>query len=273
MLQRTIAGDHQELVIIREVVHHDVGVCGHDLLLGSKLGALLELEVADRSRQGQVAVHPSEVDKATSGGDSCLLAWEPKKQGSETHVRSWRSTLGSQESSTPSFWGLWSKDSGFARPLTPRTLLESPALACCASQVSSGMSRKEAWQGSTYNVDFVVGKETNAGCAARNLLLVFGICSRKAKKHLSAHVRACRERRSSQDSRTVEYCAVGGEEAVLQRLLIVARLERILLCDDVVNVLACEKGNLVAAMTVEDTEKGEPLGVVLGGIGVGGEKV
>lgn len=164
-------------------MHHDIGVCGHDLLLGSKLGALLELEVADRSRQGQVAVHPSEVDEATSGGDSCLLAWErKKKKGSETHVRLWRSTLESQESSTPSFWGLWSKDSGFARPLTPRTLLESPALACCASQVSSRMSRKEVWQGSTYNVDFVVGKETDTGCAARDLLLVFGICSRKAKK-------------------------------------------------------------------------------------------
>lgn len=78
VIQRTIAGDYQKLVVIREVVHNDIGVCGHDLLLGSKLGALLELEVADRSRQGQVAVHPSEVDEATSGGDSCFLAWRPK---------------------------------------------------------------------------------------------------------------------------------------------------------------------------------------------------
>ena len=30
----------------------------------------------------------------------------------------------------PSFWGLWSNDKGFARPLTPNTVLESPALAC-----------------------------------------------------------------------------------------------------------------------------------------------
>lgn len=30
----------------------------------------------------------------------------------------------------PSFTGLWSNDSGFARPLTPRTDLESPAFAC-----------------------------------------------------------------------------------------------------------------------------------------------
>lgn len=73
--------------------------------------------------------------------------------------------------------------------------------------------------------------------------------------------------------RTVEYCAVGGEEAVLERLLIVACLERILLCDDVVDVLACKEGDLVAAVTVEDAEEGEPLGVVLGGIGVGGEEI
>jgi len=30
----------------------------------------------------------------------------------------------------PSFCGLWSNDSGFARPLTPKTVLESPALPC-----------------------------------------------------------------------------------------------------------------------------------------------
>lgn len=174
---------------------------------------------------------------------------------------------GVPESSPPSFWGLWSKDSGFARPLTPKTLLESPALACCARRVSSRKPREEEGQGDTNNVDFVVCEETDTGCAARNLLLVFGICSKESKKHLSAHVRPYWERRS-QGSRTVEYCAVGGKEAVLERLLIVARLERILLCDDLVDVLACEEGDLVATVTVEDAEKGEPLGVVLGGFDV-----
>lgn len=61
-------------------MYHNVGVGGHDLLLGSKLGALLELEVADGSGKSEVAVDPSKVDKATSSGDSCLLAWKQKDQ-------------------------------------------------------------------------------------------------------------------------------------------------------------------------------------------------
>lgn len=99
-----------------------------------------------------------------------------------------------------------------------------------------------------------------------------GSAPKKTQKHLSATYTpgGGGEVRSR---RTVEYCAVGGEEAVLERLLVVARLERILLCDDVVDVLACEEGNLVATMTIEDAEEGEPLGVVLGGIGVGGEEI
>lgn len=48
-VERTITGDYQELIVVGKVVYHDVGVGGHDLLLGSKLGALLELEVADGS--------------------------------------------------------------------------------------------------------------------------------------------------------------------------------------------------------------------------------
>lgn len=71
---RTVTCDHQELVVVREVMYHNVGVGGHDLLLGSKLGALLELEVADGSGESEVAVNPSKVDETTSGGDSRLLA-------------------------------------------------------------------------------------------------------------------------------------------------------------------------------------------------------
>lgn len=73
---RTVTCDHQELVVIREVMYHNVRVGGHNLLLGSKLGALLELEIADGSGESEVAVDPSKVDEATSGGNSCLLAWE-----------------------------------------------------------------------------------------------------------------------------------------------------------------------------------------------------
>lgn len=74
--KRTITGNHQELVIVGKVMYHDVGVGGHNLLLRSKLGALLELEVADGSGESEVAVDSSEVDEATSRGDSRLLAWE-----------------------------------------------------------------------------------------------------------------------------------------------------------------------------------------------------
>lgn len=60
-------------------MYHNVGVSGHDLLLGGKLGALLELEIADGSRESEVAVDPSEVDETTSGGDPCLLTWGEKR--------------------------------------------------------------------------------------------------------------------------------------------------------------------------------------------------
>lgn len=56
-------------------MYYDVGVGSHNLLLGSKFGALLEFEVADGSGESEVAVDSSEIDKATSGSDSCLLAW------------------------------------------------------------------------------------------------------------------------------------------------------------------------------------------------------
>lgn len=73
-------------------MYHNVGVGGHNLLLGSKLGALLELEVANGSGESKVAVDPSKIDEATGGGDSCLLACETGK--SENHVGLWRSALG-----------------------------------------------------------------------------------------------------------------------------------------------------------------------------------
>lgn len=91
--QRTVTGNHQELIVVREVMDHDVGVGGHYLLLRSKLGALLELEVADGSGESEVAVDPSKVDETTSGGDSRLLAW--KTERSENHVRLRRSASAS----------------------------------------------------------------------------------------------------------------------------------------------------------------------------------
>lgn len=72
--------------------------------------------------------------------------------------------------------------------------------------------------------------------------------------------------------RTIEYCAVGSEKAVLKGLLVFASLECLLARDDVVDVLAGVEGHLVATMAVEDAEERELLGVVLG-LGRAGEEV
>jgi hypothetical protein len=51
----------------------NVGEGSDYLLLGRKIGALLELEVTYRARQSQVTVNTAKVDKTTCGLDTCLL--------------------------------------------------------------------------------------------------------------------------------------------------------------------------------------------------------
>lgn len=71
----TVAGKDKKLIVVGEVVYHDVWVCRHDLLLWRKVGALLELKVTNGSGKRQVAVHSAEVDKAAGRCDSCLFAY------------------------------------------------------------------------------------------------------------------------------------------------------------------------------------------------------
>lgn len=52
-----------------------VRISGHYLLLGGKLGALLELKVSDSTGESKVAVDTAKVDKAAGGLNTCLLAW------------------------------------------------------------------------------------------------------------------------------------------------------------------------------------------------------
>lgn len=52
----------------------DVGESGDDLLLRGKIGALLELEVADRAGEGEVAVDAAEIDESSSSLNACLLS-------------------------------------------------------------------------------------------------------------------------------------------------------------------------------------------------------
>lgn len=62
---------------------------------------------------------------------------------------------------------------------------------------------------------------------------------------------------------TVEYCAIGRKKAILECLLVVARLEGVLFCNNVMDVLACEQCYLVATVAVEDTEERQAGGMVL----------
>ena len=48
-MERTVAGDDEELVVVTELVHLHVWKGGHNLVLGGKLGMLLELKVTNRS--------------------------------------------------------------------------------------------------------------------------------------------------------------------------------------------------------------------------------
>ena len=52
----------------------DIGEGGDDLVLGGELGALLELEVADGARQGQVAIDTAKVDETACCCDTVLLS-------------------------------------------------------------------------------------------------------------------------------------------------------------------------------------------------------
>ena len=55
-------------------MHSDVGIGSDDLLLRRQLGALLELEVTNGPRQGQVAVDTAKVNETTSSADTGFLA-------------------------------------------------------------------------------------------------------------------------------------------------------------------------------------------------------
>jgi hypothetical protein len=56
-------------------MNHNIGVCCNNLLLWGQLGTLLEFEVSNSTGEGEVAIHPTEIDETAGGSDSCLLAW------------------------------------------------------------------------------------------------------------------------------------------------------------------------------------------------------
>jgi hypothetical protein len=73
-IRLTIACNNKELVVGGDLVYLDIGERGDNLLLGGKVGALLELEVTYRAGEGEVAVHATKVDEASCGLDTCLLS-------------------------------------------------------------------------------------------------------------------------------------------------------------------------------------------------------
>lgn len=74
LIKHTVASDNEKLIIGVDLVYLDVRECSDDLLLRGEIGALLELEVAYRAGQGEVAVDAAEVDEASSSLDTCLLS-------------------------------------------------------------------------------------------------------------------------------------------------------------------------------------------------------
>ena len=70
----TIARNDEEFVVLGDVMYLDVREGGHDLLLGRKLGALLEFEVSDSSRQSEVTVDAAEIHEASGGLNTRLLS-------------------------------------------------------------------------------------------------------------------------------------------------------------------------------------------------------
>jgi hypothetical protein len=72
--QPTIAGNDQELIVLAKLVNGHIRERSDDLLLRREVCALLELKVTDSSAECKVAVHTTEVDKATCSANASLLA-------------------------------------------------------------------------------------------------------------------------------------------------------------------------------------------------------
>jgi hypothetical protein len=70
----TIASNHQELVVLCNLVCGDVGVCGDYLLFGGQLGALFEFKIANSPGEGEVAVNTPKINKAAGSTYTRLLA-------------------------------------------------------------------------------------------------------------------------------------------------------------------------------------------------------
>lgn len=74
--EHTITSNHEELIIICQLVDCHIGVCGDNLLFGRELRALLEFKVTDGTGQGKVAIDTTKVDETAGCSNTSLLACE-----------------------------------------------------------------------------------------------------------------------------------------------------------------------------------------------------
>jgi len=73
----TVTSNHQEFIVRRDIMHHHVGKCSHDLLFGRKVGTFLEFKISNRSRQSKVAIDAAKVYKPASSCNASLFAYSP----------------------------------------------------------------------------------------------------------------------------------------------------------------------------------------------------
>ena len=71
----TVTGKDKELIVVGELMNLDIGEGGDDLSLRCEFSTLLEFEVSDGAREGEVAVDPTKVDEAASRRDTGLLGY------------------------------------------------------------------------------------------------------------------------------------------------------------------------------------------------------
>ena len=124
-MMRTVTCNDEKLVVFGDFMGCNVRVCGDNLLFGGEVCGALEFKVAQGPGEGEVAIDSAKVDEPScSTYPRFFSCRQTVRRGSAAKVG-----LECRNRGVPSFCGLWSKESGLARPLTPRTDLESPALA------------------------------------------------------------------------------------------------------------------------------------------------
>lgn len=242
----TITSHNQELIVLVDIVYLDVWISGDYLLFWGKIGALLEFEIAYCARQSKVTVDAAKVDKATCGLNTCFLGWKILA----VIANCWRVCL-------PSFCGLWSNERGFALPFTPRTVRESPALACLCER------RNVVGCGDDIRRRFCLLSGRRLMPCNQTLLL--------RTWDLLAGVRWPVIDRDDVDIQlTTQNLAICCQEAVLQSLFDVSLFECFLLCDNLVQLLTSIQRHLVATVSVVHTEEGQSLvgGRALGVVGI-----